>query len=123
MRFLVDNALSPQIAVLLTAAGHDALHVRTLGLRAAADSDIFRTALDQDRVLISADTDFGTLLTLGTGRGPSVILFRHGVPRHPSDQAALLLTNLPSITDALESGALVVFRSDRIRVRRFNPSS
>ena len=122
MRFLVDNALSPDLAALLAAAGHDAQHVRTLGLRTAEDTVILRTAIDRDRVLISADTDFGTLVTLSTGALPSVILFRQGVPRRPSDQAALLLTNLPSITDALESGALVVFRSNRIRVRPFRHS-
>lgn len=99
------------------------MHVRALGLQDSPDTVIFRTALDQDRVLISADTDFGTLLTLGTGPAPSVILLRQGVPRRPSDQAALLLANLPSIAEQLESGAIVVFRSDRIRIRRFNPSS
>ena len=66
MRFLLDNALSPEIAALLTAAGHDALHVRALQLQDAADAVIFRAAIEQDRVLVSADTDFGTLLTLGT---------------------------------------------------------
>ena len=123
MRFLVDNPLSPEIATLLTTAGHDAVHVRTLALQDAPDTIIFRTALDQNRVLISADTDFGTLLALGTGPNPSVILFRHGVPRRPSEQTTLLLANLPAISDALTSGALVVFRSDRIRVRHFHSSS
>ena len=32
MRFLIDNALSPQLAVALIVAGHDAVHVRELGL-------------------------------------------------------------------------------------------
>ena len=33
MRFLVDNALSPVLATLLSQAGHDALHVRTIELQ------------------------------------------------------------------------------------------
>jgi hypothetical protein len=37
MRFLVDNALSPALAVLLQQAGHDAIHVRTIGLQRAED--------------------------------------------------------------------------------------
>ncbi len=97
MKFLIDNALSPDVAELLTVAGHEALHVRTLALRDATDDVIFQTAVDQERVLVSADTDFGTILTMRKETRPSVILFRHGVPRRPDEQAALLLANLPSV--------------------------
>jgi len=38
MRFLVDNALSPVLATLLSRAGHDALHVRTIELQRAEES-------------------------------------------------------------------------------------
>jgi len=40
MKFLIDNALSPHVADLLAAAGHDAVHVRTLRLHAAADIEL-----------------------------------------------------------------------------------
>jgi len=122
VKFLIDNALSPDVAALLTAAGHDAVHIRALALQTAPDEVIFQTAIDQERVLVSADTDFGTLLTMRQQTRPSVILLRHGVPRRPDRQAALLLANLPSVKDDLESGAIVVFRGDRIRVRRLDPS-
>ena len=118
MKFLIDNALSPEVAVLLQAAGHDAVHVRTQGLHTADDAAVFKMARDEDRVLVSADTDFGTMLTLGQLVKPSVILFRHGTPRRPSEQAGLLVRNLAAFHDDVERGAIVVFRQDKIRVRR-----
>lgn len=118
MRWLVDNALSPVLAERLAAAGHDAVHVRTLNLHHAADGVVLQAAAVDKRILISADTDFGGLLTLGRATGPSVVLFRHGAPRRPHEQAALLLANLPTVAVDLGAGAIVVIQKDRIRVRR-----
>src|SRR6476619_5918732 len=62
LKFLVDNALSPTIAEHLRNGGHDAVHVRDFGLQAASDEEIFEKAKRQDRIIVSADTDFGTIL-------------------------------------------------------------
>ena len=113
----MDNALSPLVAEALRKAGHEASHVRDYGLAAADDETIFTLAAAEERVVVSADTDFGTLLALRQETRPSVILLRRISQRHPADQAALLLSNLPSLTDALEEGSIVVFIEDRIRVR------
>ncbi len=44
MRFLIDNALSPRIAEGLNEAGHDAIHVRDIGLASATDDKILSHA-------------------------------------------------------------------------------
>lgn len=117
MKFLIDNALSHAVAKALQEAGHDALHVRELGLQTASDEEIFERAVKEERVLVSADTDFGTLLTLRKACFPSVILFRHDSERRPEKQASLILKNFSSIKDPIQKGSIVVFERGRIRLR------
>jgi predicted nuclease of predicted toxin-antitoxin system len=116
VKFLIDNALSPQLADGLVAAGYDAVHVRELGLGAAEDEIVFDVAQNEDRVIVSADTDFGALLAEYQGTKPSFILFRR-VADEPKQQLAILLTNLDAILAPLESGSIVVIEQRRIRVR------
>jgi hypothetical protein len=67
-------------------AGHDAAHVREYGLRAASDGKIFDRAQQEQRVVVSADTDFGTLLA-----------------------------NIATIERDLAGGSIVVVEPDRFR--------
>jgi predicted nuclease of predicted toxin-antitoxin system len=117
MRFLIDNCLSSTLASGLAQAGFDATHVRDYGLQWALDEEIFARAAQEDRILISGDTDFATILALRREKRPSVILFRRQTHRRPEEQLSLLLLNLPALREDLDNGAIVVFDQDRIRVR------
>jgi predicted nuclease of predicted toxin-antitoxin system len=84
-------------------AGHDALHVRTVELQRAEDILIFERAAAEDRIIVSADTDFGALLAARTVQKPSVIQFRGPGSRRPDALARAILSNLPQLAEALES--------------------
>jgi len=118
VRFLIDNNLSPLLGERLKAAGHDVVHVRDIGLRASTDSVVLERARAENRVLISADTDFGSLLARSHSLGPSVVLIRRLIGRRAADQFEIIQANLPSVADDLAAGAVVVIGDYRVRVRR-----
>ena len=118
MKFLIDAALSPTVARALSEAGHDAVHAMEYGLQTADDETIVARAAKEDRVLISADTDFGQILALRQETKPSVILLHRAAQRRAAVQARLILRNLPDVSEALAMGSIVVFDESRIRIRQ-----
>jgi predicted nuclease of predicted toxin-antitoxin system len=118
LRFLLDEGLSPRLVDLLAAAGHDVVHVRAIGLISAPDPVILGRAVDDQRVLITLDTDFGALVAHSRATVPSIVLFRGEVTRWSDRQAALLLANLDAVAEDLRAGAVVVLGDSRLRVRR-----
>jgi predicted nuclease of predicted toxin-antitoxin system len=117
VKFLVHNALSPLVTERRRQAGHDAVHVCDLGLQAAADEEAFGRDKGEGRTVVSADTDFGTLLALRRERESSIVLFRREHDRQPEHQAGFLLANLPALEAALLRGCIAVLEEVRIRVR------
>jgi predicted nuclease of predicted toxin-antitoxin system len=117
MRFLLDANLSPHIATHLNEAGHDAAHVRDVGLRDAADVRILDEALKIGAVLISQDADFTNLLFHRHASRPSLVLLRNVNEISAADISQLLLANLGSVESMLADGAVVSLTENQIRVR------
>lgn len=109
------------IARDLRAAGHDAVHVRDLGMAAEDDPPILQRAERENRVVITQDTDYGTLLVMGRKTQPSVILFRMRIGR-PTTQSKMLARCLPDLEADLLAGSIVVISDASIRVRRLDRS-
>jgi predicted nuclease of predicted toxin-antitoxin system len=120
MKFIVDQPVSPRIADWLQtseAGGHDAVHVRDRGMSNAADEMIFALAVQEQRVVITADLDFARLQSLSGKDGPGLILFRAG---NISDLQMLELTARVLREVRLDelSRSIVVIDLDSIRIAR-----
>ena len=117
LRFLVDMNLSPKIVIDLRQEGWDILRVSQVLPMDAEDSEILKFARQQNRVIITQDLDFSSLLALGGYEKPSLITFRLSVP-DPKIITQKLLELLPDIEEALLEGCAVVIDDRRVRVRR-----
>jgi predicted nuclease of predicted toxin-antitoxin system len=64
LKFLIDQNLPVGLTEVLSALGHEAIHVKQLGLSTASDQLIWRTAESLGAVIVSKDGDF-----IGFARG------------------------------------------------------
>lgn len=59
--FLADENIHPDVITYLRELGLDVLSVSELGLNGQSDATILSTAHDLERVVLTHDSDFGTL--------------------------------------------------------------
>jgi predicted nuclease of predicted toxin-antitoxin system len=116
MKLLLDQGLPSSAAALLRNVGIDTIHVGEIEMSAAADIEIIQTAKEENRIVVTLDADFHTLLALAEATSPSVIRIRIERLR-----AAALVTLLLQVTDEcaeeLSQGAAVTVEPGRIRTR------
>ena len=103
MKLLLDQGLPRSTAVLLRQAGLDTLHVGEIGYAAAEDETILERGRDDERVVVTLDADFHTLLALSGATLPSVIRLRIEGLRGEA-AAALLQAVVAQFDEDLEQG-------------------
>jgi|ERR1700722_10519891 predicted nuclease of predicted toxin-antitoxin system len=75
MKLLADVHISRAMTAQLVNWGHDVLHAHTLAPR-LPDSEILRIAVEQQRVVLTADKDFGELVFRRALPSAGIILLR-----------------------------------------------
>ena len=101
---------------LATAGLRSPTQVRILGLVGHADDEVMALALADERILVTTDTDVGTIRALPGAAGPSVLLLR-GIGDAVEEPVDALLEVLPRIERVLSEGAVLVIEPARYRIR------
>lgn len=117
MKLLVDAALSPLVSDQLAALGHDAIHVRQRDMSSAPDPQVLSLAEEEGRVIVSADTDFGSLLAVRSAKHPSFILLRKANGLRPQQLARIVSHVIEDYAEELASGAVVTVTDRTVRIR------
>jgi predicted nuclease of predicted toxin-antitoxin system len=105
VRFLIDEMFSPAVARHLTDLGHDATHVRDLGLAGRTDDEVFDRATAGDRVVVTENAvDFVALLDSALGAGaataPVVLALKRTLPADAGAMANELAARLARWADS-----------------------
>lgn len=112
MRFLADECCDFAAVRALRAHGHDVLAVNEFHVR-SIDRELMRLALDEDRILLTEDKDFGWLVFVARIDSPGVILIRFPALA----RSALAESIVKLVTDHAErlAGAFVVLQPGEAR--------
>jgi predicted nuclease of predicted toxin-antitoxin system len=76
MRLLADQDIWKLTLDLLRDWGHDVITAKAIGLARGDDKELLAVAKKEQRILITRDKDFGSLVFLGQIPSPGVIFLR-----------------------------------------------
>ena len=104
MRFVIDEMFSPAVARHLTDLGHDARHVRGLGLAGRTDDEVLDHATVEDRVVVTGNAvDFVALLDAAVSAGavtaPVILALERTLPADAGAMASELAKRLARWAD------------------------
>ena len=112
MRFLVDRCAGHQIALWLRKQGHDVKECREFGSD-PGDRKLLALATEEKRILITIDTDFGTLIYRDLSP-------HSGLVRLPDVPAGKRIEFMEQVLEKhageLEQGAIITVQRNVIRI-------
>src|SRR4051794_25320355 len=106
MRFLVDRCAGQRLSEWLKAQGHGVVHVAELGPD-PGDAALLKIAVEQQRILITIDADFGTLVFRDAAA-------HHGIIRLPdllaAERIAIMQELLEKHAADMVAGSIITVR-------------
>jgi predicted nuclease of predicted toxin-antitoxin system len=116
MRFLLDQDVYAATGHFLAGLGHDVVRVSQIGMSQAADEELLLLAHQQDRIFVTRDRDFGSLVFVRSfGAG---VLFLRMLPSTQNAVHSELGKVLTAYTSDELRSAFVVLEPDGHRIRR-----
>ena len=115
MRFLIDENIAGSVIRLLQSREHDVKVVQQAGLAGAEDNVLIRLALDEGRIIVTHDKDFGAILRYPLKQHGGVILLRLRRPT-PQNAVRALERVLATVPKERMMGHVIVVEDARIRV-------
>ncbi len=114
-RFLTDENINPDVVAYLRANGFDVLDVKEQGWFGENDSELLKIAFEQNRVMITHDSDFGLLAITKNQPFIGIIYIRPG-----DIQAEKTIDQLEKFIHAkivLRPQFMIVIQEAKIRIR------
>lgn len=109
LKFLVDENLSPTLVQEICSAGFDATSVRDRGKLGVSDHEVWQWALEEDRVVITANIADFAALARSSEIHCGVVFLADGQPTR-AEGAALMATALEVLKQECEDGRQFVNR-------------
>ncbi|MGE0384682.1 MAG: DUF5615 family PIN-like protein [Gammaproteobacteria bacterium] len=115
MRFKLDENLSPSLAALFAAAGHEAHSVIDQSLGGHPDERVIAVCRDEHRTLVTLDLDFSNILSYPPAEYAGIVVLRLATQAHAAVEAAIRRV-LEQLTAESLPGTLWIVEECRIRI-------
>ncbi len=117
MDFFLDSNIPRSFAIFLKGLNHFVVTGAESGFNGKSDWEICEYALENKRIIVTHDLDFGELLAVSGSSGPSVIIFR--IQPLTKDVMEKTCRQILSHTqEELKRGAIIMIEKDKFRLRR-----
>ncbi len=116
LRFLTDEDVPRSTARMLREHGYDAADVRDVGLRGAADREVYEFAQREGRILISCDLGFANVIHYPPGSAVGIVVVR--IPdQTPIDMFNQVVARSVKGIGSDLKGHLAIVELDKVRLR------